>query len=189
MPPITCFELESLHPAWTGSRIIALRQPLQEGLRLIRARLAEASYVLFNLISEFDFDGLLEDMTFVEGHPDRVSAEAAANHYLERGMQAVLARREGWRILQDKTLPRQVLPATGSIVPGRFPEQFASCKLGDGSAYNSMYIRTYLIERNLGCDLADQLLAYDGIREELIDFLAKLGGWQAAKADTTANSR
>ena len=104
-------------------------------------------------------------------------------------MQGVLARREGWRILQDKTLPRQVLPATGSIVPGRFPEQFASCKLGDGSAYNSMYIRTYLIERNPGWDLADQLLAYDGIREELIDFLAKLGGWQAAKADTTANSR
>ena len=36
-------------------------------------------------------------------------------------------------------------------------------------------------QRNPGCDLADQLLAYHGIREELIDVLSNLGGWRQPK--------
>lgn len=176
----TGFQLETICPAWKGCRIIALKHPLLNGLSIVRARLADARFALFNLITEFDYDGPMEKVTFLEGYPDQKSATDAAAQLMADGVSETLTEREGWRILYQGALPREVLPATLSVLPGSFPPQYAAHKLGDGTPYNSLYYRTYLIARQPDCDLADQILAYDGIAEVIVDYLSRVGGFRWA---------
>ena len=171
------FELSSLHPGWRGKRILAMKKPLEEGLALLRARLMNCGRVVFDHVLEFDYDGVVDEkITFIERCAGAAQANATVVSRLDAHKKALLARHPDWSVLRDNALVLNVLPATGTLVPGKFSPQVAACKLGDGTPYNSIYIRLFKLERVDALSLFDLLISLDGIEDELIEYLSNLGG-------------
>ena len=81
---------------------------------------------------------------------------------------------ERWKAVPIPEREANVLPETGTIVPGRYPTQtgFAAFRANE---YESLYVRTYIIAAEDYDQLIDTLLSFDGFQEEMISFLIKTG--------------
>lgn len=88
-------------------------------------------------------------------------------------METTLAD-ESWNAAPTPEREANALPATGTIVPGRYPMQtgFAAFRANE---YESLYIRTYVIAAEDSDQLIDTLLSFNGFQEEMISFLIKIG--------------
>ena len=174
------FPLSELYPTWQGQRILALKLPLQQGLARIQADLGPFQYAVFDLVTNFDIDGVWETISTIRGYESRTDAEQAANGLLDAGISCSKQDNPHFALLDRPVLERHILPATRNVLPGRFPTQFIAAKLGDGSPYDSCYVRAYIVERLDGRRLGDMILSYDGLADPLIEFVATLGSGHVA---------
>lgn len=167
------FNLSEVHPALSGQLATGCRQAFELGFERLIAHQADRPVALVEHVTEFDFDGLfttIEDVSFFDCF-DSASEEGRLR--LEKLAEARLA--EG-RWDKADTAPREanILPATGSVVPGRFPAQagFVALRASD---YETCYFRTYVISEDMPGGLIPKLFSLDGIYDDLVSYLISLG--------------
>lgn len=166
------FALREVHPALKGQWIIALREQLARGLEHLRSSLDGCRFVVFDHVTEHDFDGVMTSIGQVAGFRDRAAAEA---HAAKRCDEIVSTFQVEDRWKPQDTLPRpaNILPATGSRMPGKLPVQFAFAALR-ANEYESCYIRTYIVEAEPE-QLVDRLLSNDLFADDFARTIEKLG--------------
>ena len=174
------FRLNTLNPHWKGERILPLKKSIERGIAELHRILDEKDFGSFTLESSFSYDDTWEGLLSIDGWSSLDAAQASLVETLNRRTEQLLRENPEWRIIENSVLPVNVLPVTGSIVPGRFPVQAAARKLGNPVMYESCYLRSYIIECS-GTPLAAQILAFDGIAGPLISYLAKIGKAAAAE--------
>ncbi|MEG3155130.1 hypothetical protein [Sphingomonas sp. RB1R13] len=169
----------TLNPHWKGERILSLKKPIVRGIAELHRILNGKDFGSFTLESSFSYDDSWEELLSIDGWPSLDAAQADLVETLIRRTEQLFRENPEWRIIENSVLPVNVLPATGSIVPGRFPVEAGARKLGNPVMYESCYLRSYIIERR-ETPLAAQILAFDGIAAPLISYLAKIGQVAAA---------
>lgn len=167
------FLLSEIHPRLRGKLILGCKAPLQAGIDRLRADLSGATTVVFDRISQFDFDSTWDTITIIKGFCNDGEAQSFATALLAGLVETTLAD-ESWKAAPTPEREANVLPATKTIVPGRYPMQtgFAAFRANE---YESLYVRTYVIAAEDHNQLIDTLLSYDGFQEEIISFLLKIG--------------
>ncbi|WP_156254873.1 hypothetical protein [Sandarakinorhabdus oryzae] len=163
------FSLSDVHPGFSGKLILECKGPLISGLSSLRAKLANKRFAVFDHVTEFDYDGVLTSVECVRGFDDRAAAE---RFIVDRVSEFTTERLEDPRWKQAPVQPREVnvLPATGNLMPGRYPKQsgFAAFR---ASEYETAYLRLYIVENNGTGDLTEQILSFDGIQDDIVRYL------------------
>ena len=172
--PGSMFELANLSPHWNVSLIAELEAPIARGIASLRAQSKGQECLGFGLITEFDYDGLLEEIDCVLPYPTKVEADAALIERLDAHEQSILARDAGWTRAFDNVFPRNMMPATMNVMPGNFGNQFIGRGYKHTIPYNSIYVRMIRIDGDNG-DIVDQLLSFDGLKHSVVDCLRQLG--------------
>jgi hypothetical protein len=163
------FPLSDIHPSLTGKLILECKSPLIAGLSKLKADLTNRRMAVFDHITEFDFDGVLTSVECVRGFDDPAAAESFV---ADRLAELTEKRLEDPRWQRAPAKPREVnvLPATGNLMPGRFPTQSGFVALR-ASEYETAYIRMYIIKNEGNGDLTEQLLSFDGIQDDIVHYL------------------
>jgi hypothetical protein len=170
------FALRTIHPSWSGVWIVALEQPLRDGLAKLQALLDGATTAIIAVCTQFDYDGVYEKIETIVPIPAGKNAAATAEAMLRTYLDEYSARHPDLRLDSEPVLPMNILPATHSIIPGTFPPQYGGFKLANEALYESIYVRLHIIEQPADAkSLFDVILAYEGIEESLIDCVARLG--------------
>src|SRR6185369_7996510 len=117
------FPLSSIHPGWTGERILAIEHPLRRGLVRLSDQLGGADAAIIVVLTEFDYDGMLETIEAIE--PIHVGTDSVARTHsmLEEYRRAINARYPALTPDSESVYPLNVMPATRAVVPGTFPRQ------------------------------------------------------------------
>ncbi len=171
------FALCTIYPSWSGVWIVALEQPLRDGLAKLQALLDGATTAIIAVCTQFDYDGVYEKIETVVPIPAGKSAAATAEAMLSTYLDEYSARHPNLQLDSKPVLPMNVLPATHAVIPGAFPPQYSGFKLANEALYESIYLRLHIIEQPANAkSLFDLILAYEGIEESLIDYIAGLGG-------------
>lgn len=167
------FELSTIRDYWKGCRITSLHDPIVLGIERLKDICLGKAFLGFVLVHSFDYDGLLMSIDGVDGFETEEAAGAALDRAIEVKAAQLLATNEGWEQVSDAPLPPQIMPATGSTMPGRFARQIAGRKFMRGNPYDSIYFRAMLLERS--SDLAEEFLRLDGHGHEVINYVERLG--------------
>ncbi len=168
------FDLTKLSSHWTGSLIAELEEPITRGIARLREQSQGQACLGFALISEFDYDGMLEHVDLVQPYASKTDADAGLIQRLDAHEQSVLTRDVGWKRIYDNVLPPGMLPATLNVMPGDFGNQFIGRGFKHTIPYDSIYVRMIRIDGDNG-DLVDQLLSLDGLQSSVVDYLHQLG--------------
>lgn len=168
------FDLASLNPRWSGSLIKELEAPLARGIVRLREQSMGKEYLGFALISEFDYDGVLEEIDYFETYAEKAEADAALLRRLDAHEERILARDPGWKRVYDNVLPPEMLPATLNVMLGNFGHQFVGRGFKHTIPYDTVYVRMIRIDHAEG-DLVDHLLALNGMQGEIVHCLIELG--------------
>jgi len=169
------FPLSSIHPGWTGERILAIEHPLRRGLVRLSDQLGGADAAIIVVLTEFDYDGMLETIEAIE--PIHVGTDSVARTHsmLEEYRRAINARYPALTPDSESVYPLNVMPATRAVVPGTFPRQVAGFRLANRALHRSVYLRLHIVERGEDPDsILSEILKLDGIQEALIDYVARL---------------
>lgn len=172
--PGRMFDLANLSSLWKGSLIAELEEPIARGITRLREQSQGQACLGFALISEFDYDGLLEKIDCVLPYTSKVDADAALIERLDAHENSILARDAGWKRIYDNVLPPNILPATLNVIPGNFGNQFIGRGFKHTIPYDSIYVRMLRVDGDNG-DLVDQLLSLDGLQASVVDYLHELG--------------
>lgn len=168
------FDLAEINSHWKGVRIESLKAPLLAGIAKLREQSAGKQCLGFALVSEFDYDGLIQHVDHLQPFPDRATADATLLGCLDAYEAEILARDPGWKRVYDNVLPPEILPATFNVVAGNFGHQFVGRGYKHTIPYDSIYVRMIRIDQAEG-ELVDQLLALDGLKDEIVDGLISVG--------------
>lgn len=168
------FDLANISPHWEGYRIVELEELIILGITRLREQSQGMACLGFALISEFDYDGVMHSIDHIRAYPSMIAANEALIQRLEAHEQAILNRDAAWTLSDENVFPPNLLPATLNVMPGDFGNQFTGRRFKHTIPYNSIYVRMLRVDHDSG-DLVDQLLAYDGLQDEIVDCLLELG--------------
>ena len=168
------FDLADITPHWKGWRIARLEAPLTVGFAKLKAQCGNAPCLGFCIISNFDYDTLWDDIPFIQAYATCEEAELDLALKLEEQETKIRIKNPNWPMVSDAPRARQVLPATGSIVPGKFPTQIMGRKYMPYPEA-SIYVRMYVVLATAQDGALDQLLAMSGIDDEVQKYIEKLG--------------
>ena len=76
------FALCTIYPSWSGVWIVALEQPLRDGLAKLQALLDGATTAIIAVCTQFDYDGVYEKIETIVPIPAGKSAAATAEAML-----------------------------------------------------------------------------------------------------------
>lgn len=172
------FSLSDVFPFWTGRRAKFIEAPLRHGIEIAKRQFAGTRLFVYSAITEFDYDGMSQRMGDVIGVANVADGPAIGNQLLDTTKSAMLAKNETWKLMSEDVLPRNVLPATGTVVSGDpHPHHIAGIKIGDKEMYESAYIRIYSISCDGDADPLTNLLSKLATRSDMSlqdDFISYL---------------
>jgi hypothetical protein len=165
------FNLTEISPCWAGQRIVACREPLERGLTRLRTQCEGQQFLGFALISDVDYDGLMEWIDGLEAYENLANAEADLGQRLAIIEERIL----GMNCDGSRWAPVQEEARYPTMWDGRSGSAIMARKFKTSIEYDTLRVQMILIDRAKG-DLVEQLLKIQRWQSEVVDALERLGG-------------
>lgn len=179
------FELQEIYPFWSGRRAAFVRATLLAGISVVQARLIDARWVIFSVVTTHEYDSLDEAIGEIISIASLEDGIAACHELLTIRTRELLNTNPSWARIGEGVLPRAVMAATGIVLEGDpMPVHICGAKVGNAGTYDAVYVRCYLCSSDGPAEpLTNMLekLASDGpasLNDAFVIHLASIGNSQ-----------